>query len=272
MYHAISETKKLIQNANNESPISNIPIYIPSKGRADRVLTCKFLSSFNYKIVVEPQDYIDYSLFHDEKNLLKLEADSQGIAYVRSFIKQYSKDKNEKYHWQLDDDMVQYRKRIGSKNEKTTFRQLKHIVETVTLKYSNVALAGLTSAAYAFAKKEPLELNRFPYCNVLIKNDTDIWWDRSINYGDDWDYLLQTLEKGYCTFAFTHLLHENKPMGNNKGGLDYAYEKNVIVKNMEGFIAKYPDYFAIAHKPESNKPYRLKHKKRFFKQFTQQPC
>ena len=136
---------------------------------------------------------------------------------------------------------------------------------------NNIALAGLTSSAYAFSKKYPLEINKFPYCNVLINNNTDIWWDHTIKYGDDWDYLLQLLHKGHCTLAFSHLLHENKPMGNNKGGLDYIYAEDVIVKNMKTFIDKYPEYFDILHKPNTNKPYRLKHKKRFFKQFTQQP-
>jgi len=50
------------------------PIYIPSKGRPTCV-TAKVLeeSGLNYLIVVEPQDYEQYSIYHKHDKLICLE-------------------------------------------------------------------------------------------------------------------------------------------------------------------------------------------------------
>ena len=61
MIDAIKLTQKMINNIGKDTYISNIPVYIPSKNRAGRVSTREFVELLNYKIVIEPQDYKEYS-------------------------------------------------------------------------------------------------------------------------------------------------------------------------------------------------------------------
>ena len=55
--------------------MNKYPIYIPSKGRSDSRLTVKTLDSMkvDYKVVIEKQEYKDYSKVIDKNKLLVLD-------------------------------------------------------------------------------------------------------------------------------------------------------------------------------------------------------
>ena len=87
----------------------NYPIYIPSKGRAEKCITADMLlnDDIDFKIVIEEQDYDSYEKKYGKNKLLILPFSDLGLgAYpARNWIKNYAYSKKQKFHWQLDDDL-----------------------------------------------------------------------------------------------------------------------------------------------------------------------
>jgi hypothetical protein len=93
-------------------------VYIPSKGRASTCNTPNLLSKSNidFFIVVEPQDKDSYLEEFNKEQILVMDKDDKGIAYARNFCKRHSISLGDKFHWQIDDDMKIFMKRINKKN------------------------------------------------------------------------------------------------------------------------------------------------------------
>lgn len=192
------------------------PIYIPSKGRHTCV-TAKVLeeSGLNYLIVVEPQDYEQYSIYHKHDKLICLEKDNQGIPYVRNFCKEHS---NAKYHWQFDDNIRSFKVRKDGKNIKEDPSKLISIIETFTNQFENIGISGFSHDIFAWTKKYPIDINKQCYSGVLINNDNGVKWRD--NVVEDTDYSLQILSKEYCTLLFNTLLIAKEATKKGNGGND----------------------------------------------------
>ena len=85
----------------------NYPVYIPSKGRWKSRLTSKALEQMNvpYCVVVEPQEYKQYSSVIDPDKILTLPFSNQGLFVTRNWIMEHSIRSGAERHWQLDDNM-----------------------------------------------------------------------------------------------------------------------------------------------------------------------
>lgn len=248
-------------------------IYIPSKGRAKYGQTAKLLKSVgitNFKIVVEPQDYESYKEFWLEEELLMMDKNDQGIAYARTFIKQYSRSQDEEYHWQIDDDMNYFRLRMGGKNVKVNPRSCFNIVETVCSKFSNVALLGITHFAYAFAKKTQVSINRMTYGSYLIRSDLPMIWRHGVL--DDLDFSLQVLEAGHCTIAFNTVLFDTAATNTLEGGNQLTMFASADKRKLtyERTVEYWPGRFTVK-KLEGNRDWTLKHTRRFYNDYKQLP-
>lgn len=246
-------------------------IYILSKGRHDCTYTNRTLDKDNvpYKFIVEPQDYKAYAENHGEEKLVQLDKNNGGIDYARNFAKEYSKSQNEKWHWQMDDDIRHFKIRINDKNEKMPARHNLAIVENTTKLFDNIAIAGMASSAFAFSKKVPVKVNHLAYSCVLVNNKVDLKWD--IGGCEDWHYTLCALEKKWCTIAFTHIVFDAPGTGVQKGGNMAHWESTEKRKHLyENFVKYWPNNFVV--KPMGGtKGWKLQHKRRFFTDYKQQP-
>ena len=85
--------------------MNKYPIYIISKGRADTRMTSKALESMNinYNIVIEPQEYNDYSAVIDKDKILVLPFSNlgQGSIPARNWVFEHSISIGAKRHWIL---------------------------------------------------------------------------------------------------------------------------------------------------------------------------
>jgi hypothetical protein len=247
-------------------------IYIPSKGRAHHGHTAKLLDScglIRYKIVVEPQDYPLYVEKWGADKIVMLPENNQGIAYSRSYIKKYSREQGEKFHWQIDDDMISFRLRLNNKNEKVDPRHCFSIVEAVNDLFSNIGICGITHFAYAFSKKTEIAVNRMVYGVVLVNNEVPHDWRGGTN--EDLDYSLQTLESGYVTFAFNKVLFDTF----STGSLDGGNMLNLFVGDgrkqiYEKTVELWPGRFVVKEL-DSNRGWTLKHVRRFYDDYKQKP-
>lgn len=247
------------------------PIYILSKGRHDCTYTNLTLDKDNvsYKFIVEPQDYDAYAENHGTEKLVKLDKNNGGIDYARNFAKEYSRSQDEKWHWQMDDDIQNFRIRMNGKNEKMPARHNLSIVENTTKLFDNIAISGISSSAFAFSKKHPVKVNQLAYSCVLVNNSVDLKWD--IGGCEDWHYTLCALEKNWCTIAFSHVVFDAPTTGVQKGGNMTHWESTEKRRQLyERFVKHWPNNFAV--KPMTGpKGWKLQHKRRFFTDYKQKP-
>jgi len=250
--------------------INKYTIYIPSKGRPTRNKTAKLLKNLNYKIVVEPQDYDDYSKVYPAESLVKLDFNDRGLAYVRNYINQYSRCRGELYHWQMDDDVdcFKFRKKNYTKNETIEPLLAISIVEQCMDMFTNVAISGIGANAFAFAKHYPVQKNRLTYQCMLINNLIENEW--KMGGVEDWYYTFDVLEQGYCTLAFHHIMTQTSSTMQSPGGstdIHFAGDKRKLL--YEQFIKLWPNRFILKEYPDSVKRWRLQHIRKFFNDYKQ---
>ena len=207
------------------------PVYIISKGRWEKRKTSRTLEKMNvpYKIVIEPQEYDQYSKVIDSKKIYTLPFSNlgQGSIPARNWVWQDSIDRGFKRHWILDDNIrefyywnknKQYRVSTGS-----TFKALENWVD----RYENVPMSGMQYFMFAprKIKKPPIAFNTRVYSCILLENNIKHRWRG--RYNEDTDLSIRILKDGYCTALFNAFLCNKQATMTMKGGnTDQLYEQN----------------------------------------------
>lgn len=259
----------LVNDFENQTK-SKYTIYIPSKGRPDTIRTHKRCEGLKYKIVVEPQDYDSYLNTFGVDQLVKMDKNDQGLPFARNFIKNYSIEQGEKFHWQFDDDIKNFLVRVGNKNVKTNPANCMSIVEQTMDLFSNISISSMTDVSYAFSKKQPVRLNYLTYTCVLVNNSVDVSWRKGTV--EDWDYTLLSLEKNYCTMPFCHVLFESHDTGANPGGnqlTEWPTEER-RKEYYQNFVNLWPKYFSVGEHRTKTRIWSLR-PKRTINVYKQQP-
>jgi hypothetical protein len=236
------------QIKNNNS--FNSTIYIPSKKRFKITYTINLLLNSDRKffIVIEPQDKNDYLSKFNIKNLLIIDKNDQGISYVRNWIKNYSIKNNEDYHWQIDDNIKNFKKRSNNKNENIAGPVILSNIENIVDKYTNIGIASPSHTVFAFAAKNEIEVNKQTYSCMLINNKINDVEFRN-NVVEDTDYNLQVLSKGFCTLLFKKLLIEKETTMKMAGGnTEISHSGNKRFIRSKGLCKNWPGHFRIIEK------------------------
>jgi hypothetical protein len=266
------EIPKMVLNHEQYTDVK-YTVYIPSKDRAQLCHTAKLLDDCgitNYKIVVEPQDYESYVNKWGPEKIVQLPDNDQGIAFSRSFIKKYSQSQGEKFHWQVDDDVISFRVRQNNKNVKINPKHCFSIVETINDKFTNIGMCGITHLAYAFAKKTHVGLNKFAYCVVLVNNNTPHLWRKNIL--EDLDYSLQTLDQGLVILTFNSIIFEAPSTGTVSGGnMTNMFKDDNRKKIYDNTVIQWPDRMKVIEVKNKNKGWTLKHIRKFYNDYKQTP-
>jgi len=190
------------------------PIYIISKGRWELRHTSKALEKMKvpYKIVIEPQEYEQYSKVIDKNKILVLPFSNlgQGSIPARNWVWEDSIKKGFKRHWILDDNIRSFYRVNKSERytvkDGTTFR----CCEDFTERYKNIGLSGMQYEMFGVPGietsnlKKPFLLNTRIYSCILIKNNLEFRWRGK--YNEDTDLSLRVLKAGYCTVLFIAFL------------------------------------------------------------------
>lgn len=212
-------------------------IYIPSKGRYDRLLTADYLAKngIDFSLVVEKREVDLYEEKYPNKVISLPDNDYGGVYFARNFIKKLSRENGEKRHWQLDDDI---KKLMYMKNGEPVDIPLNEIFEGMEIfcdKFKNVGLASPHSNVWVRFGKKPFEVNKLAYSCLLINNTPDIWWNKDVM--EDIDYNIQVLESGWCTVRFFIYCFLWSSRSAKKGGVtEYYLDKSKrynVVKNTQ---------------------------------------
>jgi hypothetical protein len=230
------------------------PIYIISKGRWERRQTSKALEIMGvpYKIVIEPQEYDNYSAVIDTSKILVLPFRNlgQGSIPARNFVWEHAISIGAERHWILDDNMDSFY-RVN--------RNMKLIVKTGAIfkaaedfvdRYKNVAIAGFQYNSFVFkdAIVPPFRLNTRIYSCILIKNDLPYRWRG--RYNEDTDLSLRALKDGWVTMLFNAFLVNKETTMRAKGGnTDELYKQtNNRLEFAESLKEQHPDVVEVTWK------------------------
>ena len=249
---AISDAITLVESLLPDTSVtgkSNYPIYIPSRKRADTIMTAKLFQKeqMPFKVVIEPQDEADYRKHFTDDELLVMDKNDQGIAYVRNFILENSVKNNEGFHWQFDDNIKNFMTRQNNKNSPESAQKVLSIAEAVNDLYSNIGGVGLIHQAFAFSQSRKILVNKQIYSAMLLNNSTGCSFRDGVI--EDTDYNLQILTKRYCTLLMGNLIINKATTMTMKGGnTDVIHAGDGRLKRSLKLQELWPNTFKIIEK------------------------
>lgn len=213
------------------------PLYIPSKGRSEYMITSRVLDSIGVKhrLVIEEHEYSKYlaAVGGDKRKLLVLDLSfkdryelcddlgltkSTGPGPARNFIWEHSISEGHPWHWVMDDNIIAFRRMNKNEKVKVSDGAIFKAMEDFCLRYKNIGMAGPNYFMFAPArtKKPPFVINTRIYSCNLIRNDLPHRWRG--RYNEDTILSLDMLKDGWCTVQFNAFLQEKMPTQTIGGG------------------------------------------------------
>lgn len=201
---------------------SKFPIYIISKGRADKPLTANLFEAagLDYLVVVEPQESLDYEKALGKHRVLVLPFSNLGLGSypARNYCWQHSEQSGYSHHWIFDDNIKSWhkwenRKRVSLDN---IFKAISFVERYSEI--NNIDIAGFERKTFSVTvPRKPFRLNAHVYSTLLIKNSIPYRW--RLKYNEDIDLCLQVLHNGGKTANCIYYLAEKVPTSAKmKGG------------------------------------------------------
>lgn len=244
----------------------NFPLYIVSKGRADSRMTAKALEHIGvpYYIVVEEQEYEQYTAVIDAKKVLVLDKKYQrdydtfddlgltksvGPGAARNFAWDHSIANGFAWHWVMDDNIRHFFRLHKNKRIRVGDGTIFRCMEDFVLRYDNVGMAGPNYAMFAPErdKQPPFVTNTRIYSCNLIRNDLPLRWRG--RYNEDTDLSLRMLKAGWCTVQFNAFLQQKIQTQKTKGGNTaefYAKEGTYNKSKMQ--VEMHPDVSRMTYR------------------------
>ena len=228
------------------------PIFVPTKGRYDSLLTIKALEAIKvpYTAVIEKQEYANYAAVMDKRKLLVLPHQDQGLTITRNWIWDYAQNElKAPYFWTMDDNIHGFYRLNRNMKYRVDSGTFLKIMEDFAERYTNLYISGMQYEMFVPRKKKhnPVILNTRVYSNMLIK--TDIPFRNVTFYNDDTDLCLRVLKAGYCTLLFCAFLADKIQTMVVKGGMtDYYKKTNERKQFAEELQRAHPDVVEVVWK------------------------
>lgn len=243
----------------NTGPL-DFPIYIPTRGRAQKQLTADSLIALGIqphlvveeaeadayaehnpecKIVVWPQRYLDEYEKTPELN----PHPTTGAAH--NYAWDHSREMGYTHHWIMDDNIRGFLIKHNGRRARMGNPKALHWQEDFIRKWRN--LAGMSLAMSPFMRGQTIMLNTRLYCATLYRNDLHeygIRWRRGIN--DDTIVSLDILKTGYWCTAENRAIGIMK-MGTSRksrlaGGMTDFYAQGGFIKKSAELVRLHPEY------------------------------
>ena len=197
------------------------PIYIPSKGRADKCLTAECLvhDKVPFYVVVEPEEKPAYAAKFGAERILTLPFSNPGsVIPARNWIKAHATKSGALRHWQLDDNMRNFRRVFHGKRLYCNAGIALRVAEDFCDRYENIAVGGLNYTMFYTGQDQipPFYLNCHVYSCTLILNSIPYEWRG--RYNEDTDLCLQVLSGGWCTVLINAFLADKVATMKMTGG------------------------------------------------------
>jgi len=230
------------------------PIYIISKGRADTRLTSRALEEINvpYHIVIEKQEYDQYSAVIDKNKILVLPFSNlkQGSIPARNWVWEHSISVGAERHWILDDNISGFVRLNKNRKIRVASGTIFRCCEDFVDRYENVAMSGMNYRFFAEQRsvQPAFRKNTRVYSCILLSNNISHRWRG--RYNEDTDLSIRILKDGYCTILFQAFLCDKAATMTMKGGnTEDLYEIDEgRLKMAKSLCEQHPDIARISWK------------------------
>ena len=249
--------------------LPQFPLYIPSKGRHEYMITSKALTEMGvqHNIVVEPQEVekykeavyrlglltrvVELDMSYKEKYQLCDEHGlkrSTGSGPARNFIWDHSISEGHKFHWIMDDNIKAFYRMTQNERIKNTSASMWRAMEDFVLRYTNVGMAGPNYAMFAFGASAlpPYITNTRIYSCNLIRNEIPFRWRG--RYNEDTILSLDMLKRGWCTIQFNAFLQGKLRTQTIKGGNTDELYRDGTKEKSEMLKREHPDVTEVVWK------------------------
>lgn len=212
------------------------PIFIVSKGRADRCLTSRALHRLGvaHFVIVEESEFVDYSeSLEPSASVVVLDPQYQrgydscddlgltkgpGPGPARNFAWDHAVDSGAAWHWVMDDNISRFHRLNRNLKVPVADGAIFEAMEDFASRYENTSMVG--PAYHGLTKQRdrlpPYVLNTRIYSCNLIRTDLPYRWRG--RYNEDTDLSLRMLKDGWVTVQFNAFLQEKVMTGRMAGG------------------------------------------------------
>jgi hypothetical protein len=205
------------------------PIYIPTRGRwqRERALTvqCLLRDGVEFHVVVEPPEVEAYTHAVGADRVLELPFTGLGLGSIpaRNWIKDHATAAGHARHWQLDDNMREFRRLWRGNRIPCEAGVALRVCEDFTDRYENIGVSGLNYMMFVLdSTPTPFYLNVHVYSCTLVNNAIPYRWRG--RYNEDTDLCLQALSGGWCTVLInTFMAAKIQTMTTPGGNSDELY-------------------------------------------------
>lgn len=214
-----------------EKMINKYPIFIPTKGRYDTPITINMFKAHNvdFKIVVESQEYEQYSKIVDKDKILVVPHQNKGLTETRNWIWDYAEKQGYEKFWTFDDNIGRvYRWNRNRRLQIKDGTYLK-VIEDFSDRYENLYIIGMNYVSFCKDRDEipPYYPNTRIYSNMLLTTNARFSNGEKIRnklfYNDDTDLCLRILKDGLPTVQINAFLIDKGTTMQLKGGMTDYY-------------------------------------------------
>lgn len=207
------------------------PIYIISKGRADRSLTARFLArdGVPFRLVVEEPELSKYQAtvrrlgLDPDETIRVLPFADLGLGGIpaRNWCWEDAIAGGHARHWILDDNIMVIRRLYAGRRIPCNAGPAFAAVEDFVERYENVGVAGLNYQMFGVPGSPAYRVNVHVYSCILIANDRAYRWRG--RYNEDTDLCLQALHSGDATILVNVFLADKQSTMTMAGGNEAIY-------------------------------------------------
>jgi hypothetical protein len=225
------------------------PVYVPTRDRfrKDRALTirCLLKDEVPFRAVVVPEEREVYAELVGEERLLVLPDNDYVLFDSRNWIKDHATAEGHARHWQLDDNIIEFRRLWRGRRIPCPGGLALRVCEDFSDRYENIAISGLNYQMFVKAEyTAPFFHNVHVYSCTLVNNEIPHRW--RLVYNDDTDICLQVLADGWCTVLLNAFMaNKLRTMTLHGGNTDQLYQGDGRLKMARSLERMWPGVVKI---------------------------
>lgn len=210
-------------------------IACPSKGRSHTIikhtLSWMDVDKYNFKLFVEPQDFIYYKQLAKPSSIVVIPKNGMGMGYLNYMIRKYALANNFDYVFRIDDDCKGI-VTCDNKNKQHNFDSCLKDSLSAFSTYPDLGLVGLadTVSGYTMPTLRKNDTythwNKMCYSSYMIKSDL-IFQLKELKDIDDIAINIHCIHAGYKTLFLGKYANNHLQMDNG-GGLNYDFKDRLV--------------------------------------------
>lgn len=250
------------------------PIYVISKGRAEKCYTSRFLTQMEVKhfVVCEPQEYPEYKQHVENQYATLIQLDMtykdkydtcddmdpsfpKGSGPARNFCWDDSIKRGYKWHWLMDDNATEgFHWFWHNVKVKCRTGAILAACEDFVDRYENIAIFGPAYKMFCLMDcyYPPFITNTRIYSCLLIRNDiadqNGVPFRWRARFNEDTDLSLRVLKAGWCTVQSNWFLFGKSTTMKVKGGNTTSIYVNGTKEKSEMIAKLHPDVAKVVWK------------------------